>query len=115
MNKNLNELINLVEAKGFTIKERGFVNFWAEKGSLMIEVGVFQAYKSKVDRLTLDTYYTDETGCHGYYNPTVYVEGALPKVDNSKDYTPTPEALAKLIDEMEYMQANNIKCYKKGA
>ena len=115
MNKNMNELINLVEAKGFTIKESGFVNFWAEKGSLMIEVGVFQAYKSKVDRLTLDTYYTDEEGCHGYYNPTVYVEGALPKVDNSKDYTPTPEALAKLIDEMEYMQANNIKCYKKGA
>ena len=116
MNKNLNELINLVEAKGFTIKESGStISFWAQKGNLTIEVGVFQTYRSKVDRLTLDTYYTDEEGCHGYYNPTFYIEGMLPKVDTSKDYTPTPEALAKLIDEVEYMQTNSIKCYKKGA
>lgn len=115
MNKNLNELINLVEAKGFTITGSGSINFWAEKGNLTIQVGVFQAYRSKTERLTLDTYFTDEEGCHGYYNPTCYIEGMLPKVDNSKDYTPTPEALAKLIDEIEYMQANNIKCYKKGA
>ena len=115
MNKNLNELIQLVEAKGFNIiNSCPASSFWAEKGKLTIQVGVFQAYKSKVDRLTLDTYYTDEEECHGYYNPTWYVEGGLPKVDNSKDYTPTPEALAKLIDEVEYMQENNIKFYNKG-
>lgn len=116
MNKNMNELINLVEAKGFTIKESGStISFWAQKGNLTIEVGIFQTYRSKVDRLTLNTYFTDEEGCHGYYNPTFYVEGTIAKIDNSKDYTPTPEALAKLIDEVEYMQTNSIKCYKKGA
>ena len=116
MNKDLIELAQAAENKGYTLKESGStISFWAEKGNLTIEVGVFQAYGKKVDRLTLDTYYTDEKGCHGYYNPTFYIEGTLCKVDDSKDYTPTPEALAKLIDEIEYMQANNIKCYKKGA
>lgn len=116
MNKDLIELAQAAENKGYTLKESGsLISFWAEKGNLTIEVGVFQAYEKKVDRLTLDTYYTDEKGCHGYYNPTFYIEGTLCKVDDSKDYTPTPEALAKLIDEIEYMQANNIKCYKKGA
>ena len=80
MNKNMNELINLVEAKGFTIKESGStISFWAQKGNLTIEVGVFQTYRSKVDRLTLNTYFTDEEGCHGYYNPTFYVEGTIAK------------------------------------
>nr|DAX45634.1 MAG TPA: hypothetical protein [Caudoviricetes sp.] len=110
MNKNLNEFAKVAVNKGYTLEECGSqVRFFLVKGNMQIEVSLSDI----TGTIYIKTYFTTPEGCHSWYNPTIYREGTRCQLFDG--YTPTPKNLAKILDEVEYMQANNIKCYKKGA
>lgn len=106
MNKDLIELAKAAENKGYTLKEGGsLISFWAEKGNLTIQVG----FHLRTGNIILDTYFTTPQGCFGIYNPTYYREGTLCKLFDG--YAPTAKNFTRLLDEIDYMQTNDIKLY----
>lgn len=118
---NKKELIDVLEENGYNVERTAGRSAFAKKGNMEIEVDIFcepiKQWKMKLDNyIHLKTYYTKENGdCAGIYNPTCFYHEEYGykgfQINLEKVLEPTKENLVKLIEEMEYMQKNDIHYY----